>query len=81
MCLAPRHENQPVLHLLDAVLQHRAVDFGEDVFANVDAEVGGDAEDVEVVGGVVDLAEGEAVGDLGEAALSPACRSPEVEEV
>ena len=42
------------------------VDLGQDVLPDLDLEVGPDAEDVAVEGGVVDLAERQPVGDLRE---------------
>ena len=53
--------NPPAIHVLEPVLQHRAVNLREHVGANRDPVVGRDAEDVGVEGAVVDLAEGEAV--------------------
>ena len=61
--------NPPAIHVLEPVLQHRAVNLREHVGADRDPVVGRDAEDVGVEGAVVDLAEGEAVRDLGAPAL------------
>jgi hypothetical protein len=43
--------------------QHWAVDLAEYVAADFDDQIGADAEDVVVEGGVMDLAQGEAVRD------------------
>jgi len=45
------------------VLEHRPVDLFQDVEAHGDPEVGRDADEVAVEGGVVELAEREAVGN------------------
>jgi len=55
--------------LLQAVHQHWPVCLVEHVPSNVDLEVGVHAEDLRVVGAVVDLAERQAVRDFGAAAL------------
>src|SRR6266508_4699107 len=60
----PRYDEQPlVVHRLQAVLEHRPVDLIEDVLADVQGQVGTDAEDAGVESGVVDLAHRQAVGD------------------
>ena len=46
---------------LQAVLQHRSVDLGKDVGADLDYVVGADAEDVGVERRVVNLTKGQAV--------------------
>ena len=51
------------------MFEHRAVDLAENILADVDQQVWRDAEDVRVVGRVMDLAKGEPVGDLGQAAV------------
>jgi len=58
-----RHVEAPALEALQAVLEHRPVDLGEDVEAHGDCEVGRDADEVAVEGGVVELAERQAVGN------------------
>ena len=52
---------------LKPVFQHRAVDLVQEPLVNLDNIVGPDSEDVPVVGGVVDLAEGEPILDDGRA--------------
>ena len=47
-------------------LEHRPIMLPQHVRANVHAVLRADAKDVHIVRRVVDLAEGEAVGDLGE---------------
>ncbi|MGI8869592.1 MAG: hypothetical protein ACR2F6_12250 [Mycobacteriales bacterium] len=49
--------------VLQAVAEHRSVDLIEQPVVDLDDEVGWDAADVAVVRRVVDLAEGQAVGD------------------
>lgn len=51
--------------LLEAVTEHRTVLLGEDVTANLNDKIGSYAEDVAVEGGVVDLAQRQAVGHYG----------------
>ena len=46
---------------LQAIAQHRSVDFFEDVRTNFDLQIGANAEDVPVKRGVVDFAECESV--------------------
>ena len=46
---------------LESVAEHRAVLLGEDVTADLDDQIGSDAKDVAVEGGVVDLAQRQAV--------------------
>jgi hypothetical protein len=53
----------PALEALQAMLEHRPVDFLQHVEAHGDLEVGRDADEVAVEGGVVQLAEREAVGN------------------
>jgi hypothetical protein len=50
---------------LQAVKQHRTVDFAKDVLSNFDDEVGPDADDVVVEGGVMQFAQGNPVGNDG----------------
>ena len=56
-----RYMDAPALKALEAMLEHRPVDFLQHVEAHGDLEVGRDADEVAVVGGVVELAEREAV--------------------
>src|SRR5438876_11706455 len=56
-----RHVDAPALEALKAMLKHRPVDFLQHVEAHGDLEVGRDADEVAVEGGVVKLAEREAV--------------------
>src|SRR5881628_3277377 len=58
-----RHVDTPALEALQAVLEHRPVDFLQHVEAHGDLEVRRDADDVGVERGVVKLAEREAVGN------------------
>jgi len=58
-----RHVDAPALKALQAMLEHRAVDLLQDVEAHSDLEVGRDADEVAVEGGVMELAEREAVGN------------------
>ena len=53
------------MHLLQPCGEHGAVDFDEDVFAHVDAEVGVDADDVGVYGLLIELTVFNAVGNDG----------------
>jgi len=55
--------------LLQPPIEHRPIVLAEHVGSNVHAVVRAHAEDVHVVRRVMDLAEGETVGDLGEAAF------------
>ena len=55
-----RHVDAPALKALQAMLEHRPVDFLQHVEAHGDLEVGRDADEVAVEGGVVELAEREA---------------------
>jgi hypothetical protein len=59
----PRLENAQALKPLQAMLQHGAILLPEDVQANLDHEVGPDAEDVSVKGGMVKRAECQPIGD------------------
>ncbi|WP_344617731.1 hypothetical protein [Dactylosporangium salmoneum] len=43
------------MHLLQTMAEHRPVDLGEDVLADLDNTIGSDAEDVRVVGGLSTL--------------------------
>ena len=58
-----RHVDAPALKALQAMLKHRPVDFFQHVEAHGDLEVGRDADEVAIEGGVVELAEREAVGN------------------
>ena len=58
-----RYVDAPALKALEAMLEHRPVDFLQDVEAHGDLEVGRDADEIAVEGGVVELAEREAVGN------------------
>src|SRR6266852_7034217 len=58
-----RHVDAPALKALEAMLKHRPVDFLQHVAAHGDLEVGRDADEIAVQGGVVELAEREAVGN------------------
>ena len=58
-----RHVDAPALKALEAMLKHRPVDFLQHVEAHGDLEVRRDADEVAVEGGVVELAEREAVGN------------------
>jgi hypothetical protein len=62
----PGTQGFPPVHLLQLPLEHRPIMLAQHVRPNVHAVVRADAQDVHVVRRVVDLAEGEAVGDLGE---------------
>ena len=53
----------PALEALEAMPKHRPVDFFQHVEAHGDLEVGRDADEVAVEGGVVELAERETVGN------------------
>ena len=70
-----RHVEAPALEALQAVLEHRPVDLLEDVEAHGDLEVGREADEVAVEGGVVQLAEREAVGNDVGAAGPPRSRT------
>lgn len=50
-----------VVQILKPVFEHRAIDFGENVFSNLDLVIGRDAEDSDIVCTMVDLAETESV--------------------
>jgi len=58
-----RYVDAAALEALQAMLEHRPVDLREDVEAHGDFEVGRDADEVAVEGGVVELAERKAVGN------------------
>ena len=58
-----RHVDALALKALQAMLKHRPVDFFQHVEAHGDLEVGRDADEIAVQGGVVELAEREAVGN------------------
>jgi hypothetical protein len=58
-----RHVDVSALEALEAVLEHRAVDLLEHVEADLDLEVGCDADDVGIEGRVMQLAQREAVGN------------------
>ena len=51
------------------MLQHRPVDLLQQIRADLDDEIGPDTEDVAVVGGVMDLAEGQAIAHGGNTRL------------
>ena len=51
-----RHVDAPALKALQTMLEHRPVDFLQHVEAHGDLEVGRDADEVAVEGGVVELA-------------------------
>jgi len=55
------------VQLFDAVLEHGAVGFVEDVGADLDYVVGADAQDVAVESGVVEFTQGDAIGHDGQA--------------
>ncbi len=55
----------PALKALQAMLEHRPVDLLQHIEGHGDLEVGRDADEVAVEGGVVELAEREAVGMTG----------------
>lgn len=57
------------MHLMETVLQHWTVDLPEQSLGDPDLEIGCHAEQVLVVGGVVDLAQGEAVVHCGDTTL------------
>lgn len=59
----PREGERGAVHLLEAVQQHRPVLVDEEPWGDVDPGVDADAEQVPVVGTVVDRAEAESVGD------------------
>jgi hypothetical protein len=61
--IGARHVDAPALEALGAILEHRPVHLREDVEAHGDCEVGRDADEVAVEGGVVELAERQAVGN------------------
>ncbi len=53
------------VHALQAMAEHRPVDFVEDVITDTDLQgVRADAEDVAIERGMVDLAQGDAIGDF-----------------
>ena len=58
-----RHVDAPALKALQTMLEHRPIDFFQDIDAHDDLEVGRDADQVAVEGGVVELAERQAVGN------------------
>jgi hypothetical protein len=58
-----RRRKARVVHALEGVSEHRAIDLVEDVLSDMHGQVRSDTEDVAVEGGVVDLAEGKAVGN------------------
>ncbi len=58
-----RYPQRAVVHFFDAVLKHWTVFFGKDVRSDMDGVVGVDANDIDVVGRVVDLAQTQPVGD------------------
>ncbi|PYN23775.1 MAG: hypothetical protein DMD99_13265 [Candidatus Rokuibacteriota bacterium] len=58
-----RHVDAQALKALEAMLEHRPVDFFQHVETHGDLEVGRDADEVAVEGGVVELAERETVGN------------------
>ena len=53
------------MEALEAVAEHGAVFFDEDVRADLDDVVGGNTQEVAVEGGVVEFAEGQTVFDRG----------------
>jgi len=53
----------PALEALEAMPKHRPVDFFQHVEAHGDLEVGRDADEVAVEGGMVELAQRETVGN------------------
>ena len=61
--IGARHVDAPALEALQAMLEHRPVDFLQHVEAHDDLEVRRHADDVRVERGVVKLAEREAVGN------------------
>jgi hypothetical protein len=58
-----RHVDASALKTLQPMQQHRPVDFLQHVEAHGDLEIRRDADDVRIEGGVVELAEREAVGN------------------
>src|SRR5690606_10749884 len=60
---APRQCERDVVHLLDAVLEHWPVGLCQDVSAYFDAVVRPDAEDMLSKRRMVDLADGQAIGE------------------
>jgi hypothetical protein len=54
------------VHLLESVLQHGAVGFGQETLIDLDNPVWADAEEILIVGGVMNLAETQAVAYDGE---------------
>ncbi len=60
-----RHSQLNTVHSLDAVLEHRSVNLDEYVLADLDDQIWPHADDVSVVGRMVDLAETQAVGNDG----------------
>jgi hypothetical protein len=58
-----RHVDPPSLKALQPMLEHRPINFFQYVEAHDDLEVGRDADEGAVEGGVVELAEREAVGN------------------
>jgi hypothetical protein len=59
----PGQRDRAAVHFLETVSQHRSVDLVENVLAHLDDVVGPQADDLVVEGGVMDLAQREAVGD------------------
>ena len=64
--LAGRVKNALGVEALEAVAEHGAVFFDEDVQADLDDVVGGNTQEVAVEGGVVEFAEGQTVFDRGD---------------
>lgn len=51
------------MKVLEAVLEHRTIDFIEDVVPNLYLVIGRDTQDPDVIRSVVNLAQAESVGD------------------
>lgn len=67
----PGDGQRAAMHGLQAILEHRAVDFGQDVLTNVNLQgVGADTQDVAIERRMMNLAQGDPVGDLRLAATS-----------
>ena len=56
-------EDSTALEALQPVLQHRAISLSENVKSHLHGEVGADAQDMAVKGGVMEFAEGQTVWD------------------
>ena len=58
-----RDADHPTSHFLYPMLKHRPVYLGENILTNVDPSIGIDADDIQIICCVVDLAERQAIRD------------------